>query len=267
MTNELVDFWRSCEWVSAPYVHPNDLPILQNADGRHTNFDDLNFSTFLANLRFDHYQDRRLHLSLLPQPYCGDLSRADIFILLLNPGFSYTDYYGESRVPTFRQRLMTTLKQEFGDTEFPFIWLDPEFCWHGGFVWWETKLRDVLSIIAERKFDGSYIDAVRDLSKRLASIELVPYHSRSFGAHSLLTQLPSVETSRLFARDVLAPNASAGRKTVIVTRRSADWGMPPVVPPGAKELIIYQGGQKRGASLGRNTPGGKAILRRYAIED
>ena len=30
--------------------------------------------------------DRRLHLGLLPQPFCGDLRRASIYVLLLNPG-------------------------------------------------------------------------------------------------------------------------------------------------------------------------------------
>lgn len=28
-------------------------------------------------------------------PYVGDLQRADIFLLQLNPGFRFADYYGE----------------------------------------------------------------------------------------------------------------------------------------------------------------------------
>jgi hypothetical protein len=42
--------------------------------------------------------DRRLHLGLLPQPFFGDLRRASIYVLLLNPGLGPDDYYDEYEV-------------------------------------------------------------------------------------------------------------------------------------------------------------------------
>ena len=53
--------------------------------------------------------DNRLHLGLVPQPFIGDLRRASIFVLLLNPGLSPSDYYGEYQVPSFRRALLANL--------------------------------------------------------------------------------------------------------------------------------------------------------------
>jgi hypothetical protein len=180
---------------------------------------------------------------------------------MLNPGFSFTDYYGETRVPKFRLRLEQTLVQNFEGTEFPFIGLDPEYCWSAGFCWWEEKLRDVITIIAATKFNGRYLDALCDVSKRLAAVELVPYHSPSFIAHRLITNLPSVKVAVQFAQEVLLKAAKQGDKTVIVTRGAKLWGFR----EGTRNPIVYPRGLARGASLGRRTPGGKAILERYGI--
>jgi len=45
---------------------------------------------FIASSRFNP-DDRDFHFSLLPSPYVGNLSRADILLLLLNPGFKPAD--------------------------------------------------------------------------------------------------------------------------------------------------------------------------------
>ena len=216
------------------------------------------FESFIAVSRFD---DWRMHLRLLPQPYGGDLRKAEIFILLLNPGLGYTDYWGESRMESFRKRLESNLRQDLEGIEFPFLWLDPELCWHGGFVWWEKKLREVINVIARERFNGRYIDALRDVSKKLASLELLPYHSFSFGAHRLIDELPSVKVIREFVRGKLVQEAKSGKKTLIVTRQQNAWNLP----TREKNIIIYTGGHTRGASLGTNSEGGKAILRHYGI--
>jgi hypothetical protein len=77
-------------------------------------------------------------------------------------------------VPTFPRRLIRNLRQELDGMEFPFVFLDPEFGWHPGFRWLEEELRDVATIIAKRKYNGRYLDALRELSRRVAAIELVP---------------------------------------------------------------------------------------------
>lgn len=257
----LIDFWRRCDLHSAPFAHPDDLPILQKKGAKLIDADAVDFESFLAGSRFGDFDDNRLHLSLLPAPYSGDLRRAEIVILLLNPGFSFTDYWAEYKRPEFRKRRLDTLQQEFTGVEFPFLELDPEFCWHGGFSWWEKKLRAVISLVAERKFGGCYLSALRDLSKRLASVELVPYHSASFSSHALIRELPSVRMVQDFVRESLIPTANTGQRTIIVTRQVKVWA----VPLNSRNVITYTGGATRNASLSPASEGGKAILRHYGI--
>jgi len=164
MPASLIGFWQGCRLEGPPFAHPADWPALKDAGGRHIDAEPKDFRAFVASDRFGDFADTRLHLSLLPIPYGGNLRTAEIVILLLNPGFSFTDYYAETRVPAFRNRLERTLAQDFGETEFPFLWLDPEYCWHSGFVWWERKLRDVADRIARARFNGRYFDALRDLA-------------------------------------------------------------------------------------------------------
>jgi hypothetical protein len=261
MPSDLINFWQHCNLTKPPFAHPDDLPVLRRYGGRYIDEEPKDFAAFISGSRFGNFTDRRLHLSLLPIPYGGDLRAAEIVVLLLNPGFSFTDYYAETREPQFRRRLEQTLAQDFEGMDFPFLWLDPEYCWHEGFGWWEGKLREVISLIAKEKFGSRYLDALRDVSKRLAHVELVPYHSSSFNAHRLIEDLPSVQAVRRFAREALVTAANRGDKTIIVTRQVASWRLP----PDTRNLVVYKGGHTRGASLGRKSSGGRAILDRYGI--
>jgi hypothetical protein len=258
---ELLDFWVRCELLDSPYVHPEDLPILRQDEAGNSTVMPGDFRSFVHSPLFGYFGDTRFHLSLIPQPFGGRLHTADIIIFLLNPGFSYQDYYGEYQVPGFRERLIRVVKRNSDDAEFPFIWLDPEICWHGGFIWWERRLREVIAVIAKKEFGGRYLDALRSLSRRLAHVELVPYHSPSFKAHWLIEKLPSAQAAKAFAKRAAA-SAFKSEKTIIVPRQAAQWG----ITESSSHVVLYEGGLTPGASLGVNTPGGKAILARYGIE-
>lgn len=261
MPSELIEFWQRFNPSNAPFAHPDDWSVLQKNGGQHIHREPQDFDDFVSGQQFGDFSDTKLHLSLFPVPYGGNLRAAEIVILLLNPGFSFSDYYAETRMPAFRSRLEGMLAQNFERIDFPFLWLDPEYCWHAGFVWWERNLRDVVVLIAETKFGGRYLDALRDISRRLAYVELVPYHSRSFKAHRLIQDLPSVKAARRFAQNGLTEAANKGDKTIIITRQEREWGIPEVT----LNLVVYKGGLTRGASLGPNTPGGKKILDCYGI--
>ncbi len=129
-------------------MHPEDLPVIQKLGCEVVEDKPARFRDFVIGPDFGRY-DHRLNLNLLPVPYSGDLRTAEIVVLLLNPGFTLADYWGEFEIPKLRQRLVATLQQSTAKSEFPFMWLDPEFCWHGGFIWWEKKLRDVVRVIAQ----------------------------------------------------------------------------------------------------------------------
>jgi hypothetical protein len=258
MPNDLVEFWRQAQSIKPPFAHPADLPVLR----KHTRWiedEAVDFESYLASSRFASCDDNGFHLSLLPVPYAGDLEGADFIILLLNPGVTYTDYWGETHVPEFRKRLLSNLNQQFNKTDYGFLYLDPQFCWHSGFVWWEKKFRELVQEIARLKFDGNYRDALRDFSHRVASVELIPYHSASFHEHKIINRLPSVAKVRAFVQDNLVPAARAGKKTLIVTRQATAWGLT----AEKDKIVVYEGGHTRGASLSPRSEGGRAILRHY----
>ncbi len=261
--NSLVDFWSRCDLQSMQKLHPDDERFLAGKPEKLIFSERVNrFADYINAECFGRFDDSRFHLSLLPIPYGGDLAKADIIVLLLNPGFSFTDYYGETEVPVYRTALENNLRQTFEDTEFPFLWLNPDFCWHGGFCWWEKKLRPVLTRIADEKYKGRYLEAMKSLSKRLAIIELIPYHSVSFRGHGLIKALPSSVAARNYVHGTLLPKAIAGQKTIILTRQETGWGLSET----RDNIVIYKGGQTRGASLGKESLGGNAILRRYGIK-
>jgi len=263
MPKELIKFWRKYKLSAPPFIHPNDHTALKPKDGKLFDFSMPDVDTLISQKRFGPFDDK-LNLSLLPVPYVGDLRNAEIVILSLNPGLDYTDYWAETKMPAFRKRLEENLHQSLKGADFPFWALDPQFCWHTGFRWWEKKLHEVIIKIANNKFGKNYFKALQFLSKRLACVELVPYHSSSFRAHTLTKYLPSVKQAIDFARNSLAHDAEAGRRTVIVTRQTTEWGIRGT--KSTDDLVIYGKQHARGASLSPKSDGGKAILRRYGIE-
>lgn len=257
---DILEFWNRLPLGTPPFVHPDDRQILE--EKREDLSAKLDFDAFVKSERFGAFEDHRFHFSLLPVPYVGNLKKADIFILLLNPGLDFIDYFGEWRMMEFKSSLEKNLRQDFESADFPFLYLNPEFCWHGGFIWWERKFRDVATKIAEKKFRGRYLDAIRHLAHRVAAIELIPYHSISFRQHSLIRLLPSSQHAQEFAHNTLASRAHDGTTKIIITRQHKEWG---IGSRTAGNIVIYTGGLTRSASLGRNTPGGKAILEQYGI--
>jgi hypothetical protein len=205
--------------------------------------------------------DSRLHLGLLPQPFLGDVRRATIYTLLLNPGLGPDDYYGEYEVPEYRAALLANLKQTSrGASAIPFLFLYPQFAWHGGFDWWHGKLAKVIERLASAR-RVSFSEARRHLASVIASIELVPYHSAAFkNTGGLIRKLRSVDLARRFVADFVLPRVQSGEAIVIVTRKVKAWNLPE--HPG---VVTYSAAQARAAHLTPDSPGGKAILRHLGV--
>lgn len=257
MANTLTRFWQEGNLSRKPYIHCEDVETLATRP------------SFPASRSFEEYlvgksfgpKDNWFDFSLYPVPYAGDLEKAKVVILGLNPGLTYSDYWAEFKVRSFRERLERNLDQNFKGIDFPFMFLDPQFCWNSGFQWWERKLRNIVIRIASKGRNGSYYDALRFLSKRLACIELIPYHSASFSDQKLIRELPSAKDARSFVQERLVPKAGSGKITIIVTRQQEGWG----IEKNSKNICVYGSGQARGASLGEKTDGGEAILKQLQI--
>ncbi len=237
--NKLVQFWNKAPLKTMPFVHPDDFSSIRDSVSPVSSYED-----YVAALKNGSLDPTNFHLSLLPQPYMGDLDGADILVVLLNPGLHASDYTLEARHPEFRRRMIAVIRQE--DRRHPF--LDPDLAWTSGFSWWHRKLWEIARLVADQKFRGDYGRALDLLARRIAAVELVPYHSTSFRGS---TNYPSARAAREFISDAVA----LGRQTVIVTRRARDWGAA-----ASDKVILYAGGAARGASLSPRSRGGQAIL-------
>ena len=80
--NDLVEFWRKCDLDRPPYIHIDDKPYIEAAvNAAKTMLP--SHRAFVEHPSFGDENDSSLHLSLLPVPYQGNLSQADIFIVML----------------------------------------------------------------------------------------------------------------------------------------------------------------------------------------
>ena len=253
--HSLIESWRKCNLQSAPYLFPDDeghFEGFSNSKIYHS------FDEYVTNPEFG-VPDINLHLGLLPVPFVGNLEKASIFILMLNPGLSAGDYFAEQKVTEFRSAQIRSLRQENTDDEFPFIFLNPDFAWHPGFEYWQKKFHNIIDEIRKQS-KVSYQKAMSILSKRVACLELMPYHSKSFGTGSLLNKLPSVELMRNYVRDVVIPKATADKAIIIATRQVKMWQLPI-----HKNIVMYEGGETRSAHLTISSRGGQAIAKNIGL--
>ena len=94
------------------------------------------------------------------------------------------------------------------------------------------------------------------VAEKLASIEILPYHSASFrDADHWIKHLPSVQLAKDYVRDILLPKVRAGEALLIATRQVRAWGV--TSEPG---VICYDGIQARGAFTTPASRAGYAIL-------
>jgi hypothetical protein len=189
-------------------------------------------------------------------PFLGDVRRASVYVLLLNPGLGPHDYYAEYEVPTFKAAVLANLRQDFSDNTERFLFLDPRFAWHGGFAWWHGKLVGVIEQLANR-WKVAFAEARTRLATHLACIELFPYHSANFRDRDRwLSNLPSVALARSFVHEVVMSRVRSGEAMAILTRQARLWNLP-----RHRGVIEYSGQQARAAHLSPDSPGGQAIIR------
>lgn len=257
MTIELIDligFWKKQSYQKGPYIAHQDIEFIPKRI-INTFF---SYKSYIESESFGNINDNSLHLGLLPLPYVGDLSKSTIFILMLNPGLSPTDYFAEYNQPEFRNIYLGNIFQEF-ETEFPFHFLNPEFAWHEGFQYWHDKFKGLARVVSEKK-NLTYYDSLKFLSKQISCLELMPYHSKRFGSDYFINDLQSVRLMRSFVNDFLLPKALNKNIIIIVTRKAKIWGLIE-----NKNVVVYNKNEARSAHLTPNSKGGQAILRSLGL--
>lgn len=247
---DLVSEWRKCGLESPPFLFPDDEKMITPELGRLFQ----SFDEYITSNEFGVSPDTKIHPGLLPVPYMGDLKNSSIFILMLNPGFSPRDYFAEQQAG-FKEAMVRNLLQENQGSEFPFIYLNPQFAWHPGFDYWLEKLDDVIRKLALVQ-NTPYQQAMSILAKKLVCLQLFPYHSKSFGSGNLITKLPSVRLMYRYVNKVVVPKVKEGNAILIAARGVKRWRLPE-----HENIIKYDPSAARSASLSLKSKGGEAILK------
>lgn len=253
--HRLIQLWQKCPLDAPPFILPEDISEIQSqALSTYHSFDE-----YVAGPTFGKRNDTSLHVGLLPIPYIGNLQKATVFILMLNPGLSPGDYFAEHTSDQFRKAHVRNLRQKSGNDEFPFFALNPSFAWHPGFEYWKSKFDNIAQVLAKKE-KVAYREALKRLAQNVVCLELMPYHSKSFGAGSLLKRLPSARVMLDYVNDILIPKVQSNDVTIVVTRSVRNWDLQK-----HKNIVVYEGGETRSAHLTLKSRGGKAIAKHLGL--
>jgi len=256
--------WRKWDPEKFPYVLDADADVLESPRWKSRVVKYPGWREATRDPDFWNSDDKRLHLGLFPVPFIGDMRKASIYVLMLNPGLGPGDYF-EYKVPSFRRALLANLRQKHKKGAMPFVCLDPRFAWQGGFGYWHQKLKGVIKALAKSK-RMSLAEARWTLGTELAVVQLVPYHSTTFVNQKALQQLTSVRLAKNFVRRTVAKRVRARDAIVIVTRQVKIWDQ--CLPDDLVEehgIIRYTASEARSASLSTKSRGGRAILRKLGV--
>lgn len=92
---ELLTAWHDWEFNSQPYLLGGDDLLLSKPRSRAQVAIHSSWESFIGEEDFGVPGDTRFHLGLVPVPFAGDIERAKVIVLLLNPGLEPDDYFGE----------------------------------------------------------------------------------------------------------------------------------------------------------------------------
>ena len=265
--NKLIEFWEKLDTERKLLVHPEDIDRI-DLDSHYKNIDD--YDDYINNNCSFGSDKNKFHLNLIPIPYTGDIEDAKIYILTLNPGFEILDYYAESKDREFKEALINNLRQKL-DVNYPFIFLNPKFLWHGGGQYWEKKLKNVINEVTERfknpedfekplgmleNTSNIYKKALSYVAKKIAVLELVPYHSKSYNLpNKKFKNLQSPKIMTDFVKKELLPKAKKSEKCIICTRGSKSWDLT-----DDNNVIVYNKKEARGAHISSKSRGWEKIL-------
>ena len=226
------------------------LDLSSFAEGR-KKMEELDFVLSSDKSNFSYYQnhvarqtpnwDSYLHPEVLPQPFIGN-PRAPLWLLLLNPGYSFPDRYdhlgvcsgecifdrGRNRdevLGALKKRQSLLLDQLKLNQDAPFYILDNSFNTlpddtnsrkKGGFRWWRTILFGANQpkgfLLPEC---GVSCDAI-SVGSKLFVLECCPYHSTNFNAQVLWESGNEYMT---FWKSLISWAVKAGKKFIVRSER------------------------------------------------
>lgn len=174
--------WRSLR-LEAPYVYDADTTAI-DAFNRHAK------------------PEHCIQTDVLPEPFIGSTD-APIVLLSLNPGFddhAYLTYADRHTRDVWRKNVLHE------PLDYPFYFLDPQFCHSGGARWWTKKLKEPVQV-----------GGAQAVARNILCIEYFPYPSRKFKSMGIL--LESQWYGFALAEQAIDRNA-----VIVVMRNKNGWG-------------------------------------------
>ncbi len=183
-----------------------------------------------------------LDLRCLPACFGGRLRTASVVLLFLSPGFSARDLK-DARTSDGRARYAKrrTGRQSVSENS----------------SWFQSRIK---------AFGLDF----KDVSAKIAILNIGAYHSKQFTDYPLLAALPSSRVSLDWAQNVLFPKAIRGERIVICLRSAHFWGLNAGKKYGRS---LFAPHVTRGGHMRKKTPAEKkmrnAIIRavRKAIQN
>ena len=91
----LLTTWRDWKFSAPPYLLGGDDTLLSKPRSKAQVVIHSSWESFIGEGDFGVPGDTRFHLGLVPVPFAGNVKRAKVIVLLLNPGLEPDDYFGE----------------------------------------------------------------------------------------------------------------------------------------------------------------------------
>ena len=153
-----------------------------------------------------------IEFKVLPIPFMGDLRKARVILLLLNPGFSNDgmsdirmhEHCAKHRCSDYLQRSRNNLLHKHGKRP-AFYMLDERFAFFVGFDWWYKNCRPVIEKIGFKR-----------VQNHLACVNFFPYHSARY------THLREMVPSQKYSID-LVKKAMKAKKIIIIMKGAKIW--------------------------------------------
>lgn len=143
-----------------------------------------------------------LRLEIPPDPYLGNLDKAEIILLALNPGFTESDFITFQDDEYTKQNRLNLLHR----SEPSMYVLDKKFDFSGGYQWWTRILKKLIT-------DGVPIEVLGD---KLMCLQYFPYHSTTY------SHIPQLLPSQQYTFHLLNKAIENG-KTIVIMRSRKLW--------------------------------------------
>lgn len=183
------------------------------------------------------FKDEGYNFDAFPDPYVGNLDRAAVVFLSLNPGLTDDDIHVTPHKPFFIRESHKNLAHQ---SDLPFLYLMEEMSDTHGYRWWHDLLD---KSVREEPLDYATI------AERIMIIEYMPYHSKTYHPNKLL--LPSQQYSFSLVRRAITMG-----KQIVIMRNVREWLL--AVPELADYPYIRLNSQRpritRGNMTKYNTP-------------